>query len=91
MKAIVIIAVLLFLGTSALAQEKQTDQKPSTELEAFLRTKGQIIAKEFHTVKTISGYAGSYLTIGTLVLYDPSAPTKKKKGLTKKTFPAKNF
>ncbi|MDI3462123.1 MAG: hypothetical protein OJF50_000944 [Nitrospira sp.] len=81
MKSTAIFAVLLCLSTNALAQEKTIDQKPLTEVEAFLRTKGQIIVKEFHELRSISGEYGSHLTIGTLILYDPGSPSKKRKGL----------
>lgn len=81
MKTIATVAALLCLGTGALAQEKAIEQKPPTELEAFLRTKGQIVVKEFHDVGSISGEYGSHLTVGTLVLYDPASPSKMKKGL----------
>lgn len=81
MKTIAAITILLCLSTNALAQEKQTDQKPPTELEAFLRTKGQIIVKEFHDVRAISGEYGGHLSIETLVLYDAGSPSHKRKGL----------
>lgn len=81
MYTLAIVAAWLCLSTNALAQVKTTEQRPPTELEAFLRTKGQIIVKEFHEVRYISADYGSHLSIGTLVLYDPGSPTKKRKGL----------
>ncbi len=82
MKFIWPLMFLLFLSSGVFAQEKQADQKqPSTELEAFLQTKGQIIVKEFHAISAISGQYGTRLTIGTLVLYEPNNPEKKKRGL----------
>lgn len=81
MKTIATIAALLCLSTSAPAQEKAIEQKPNTELEGFLRTKGQIIVKEFHNLWSVSGEDGSLLSMETLVLYDPGSPSKKRKGL----------
>jgi hypothetical protein len=76
---ILILAGSLF--TEALAQEKVTEQKPSTELELFLQTKGQIIVKEFHEIGKISGQHGAGLTVGTLILSEPGSYSKKRKGL----------
>lgn len=82
MKFVGALMFLLFLCNGVLAQEKQADQKqPSTELEAFLQTKGQIIVKEFHDLSAIAGQYGARLTIGTLVLYEPNNPERKKRGL----------
>lgn len=69
------------LVTDAFAQEEVTQQKPSTELELFLQTKGQIIVKEFHEIGKIPGQQGTGLTLGTLILSDLGSYTKKRKGL----------
>ena len=80
--------ILLLIGgptIKALAQEKTIQQKPSTELEMFLQTKGQIIVKEFHDIGKISGQYGTGVTVGTLILSDPGAPSKKKMGCVLKS------
>jgi len=76
---ILILAGSLF--TEALAQERVTQQKASTELELFLQTKGHIIVKEFHEIGKISGQHGTGLTLGTLILSEPGSYSKKMKGL----------
>lgn len=76
-----ILALIVCIGKSAFADDIANVQNPSTELEAFLQMKGQVIVYEWHRIGALSGTEEYNLPISALILSDPGSASKPKKGV----------
>lgn len=79
--AFFLISLVILFPSALFAEDKQTETKPSTELEAFLGQTGSIIVKEFHDLGKVRGLYGTGLAVGTMVVHSAGPDGKKIKGL----------
>jgi hypothetical protein len=77
----VVLAVLSTYSTLALAQDVDTQSKPSTKLEAFQASTGIVIVRGFTTVGAIRGLSGS-ITVDAREFRDASNPSRRVTGIS---------
>lgn len=72
----IVLCLLVLVSSLALAEEK-----PATQLEAFLSKKGNLIVKDSYNLGELPCNYGAKLTLDALVIYSPGQEGQKTKGL----------